>query len=133
MSGEKTHECRWEFVRTEEWGDIFGCVTCEVEVTVARGVLDVIERRRREPGAAPQAAVTPSRPDYVHCVLLGRLGVGPPRTWCGRHAGLEWVFQNASHALLHARDGGRMMLCPTCSSAIAETLAKGTWSTERPG
>lgn len=74
-----------------------------------------------------------SRPDYVHCVLLGTFVEGTDRpeyeTWCGRRTGnVEFAFVNASHAVLSARSGSRLLACEKCSKSISETLAKGTWS-----
>jgi len=75
------------------------------------------------------------RPDYVACVRTGRwtapedVGGQPTRqSWCGRMTDLaEFVFLDATHALLNARNEGRLLICPECSKAMAEVLEKGTF------
>jgi hypothetical protein len=70
------------------------------------------------------------RPEYVHCALTGMHGGDPPapllETWCGRPPE-GWEFANASHALLHGRQRGRLMLCPGCAAEIGKVLAEMTW------
>lgn len=72
-----------------------------------------------------------NRPDYVKCALTGMFD-GPDKqihdTWCGRTNVYEFAFTDASHAILNARNRGRLLLCPECSKAIAKTLEEGTWT-----
>lgn len=84
-----------------------------------------------------------SRPDDVWCCLTGRYnsgeGKGPAqrdmRTWCGREPGDDGFFLDASHAVIHADNGGYHRLCPECAAAIKAAIDKGTYveSLSRPG
>lgn len=66
------------------------------------------------------------RPHHVKCVLL-RLS-SDRNTWCGRVTPkMEFTFSDAAHALLSARHGGDMRICPACSKAMADVLVKGTY------
>lgn len=74
------------------------------------------------------------RPSWVHCALTGRYDVGRDKptlertTWCGRRApSFEFTFCDATHALLHAADGGRLQLCPECGKAIAAALENAVY------
>jgi hypothetical protein len=71
------------------------------------------------------------KPSYVHCALTGMYVEGTEtriyESWCGRQVGGEFTFMDASHAALNARHGGYLLLCPKCSTAIKEALAKGAW------
>lgn len=70
------------------------------------------------------------RPDHVKCVLLGTL-VGPQqaperKTWCEREPPRgEFAFVDPTHAILHAREGGRLLLCDECAEAMARTIGLG--------
>jgi hypothetical protein len=73
------------------------------------------------------------RPEYVRCVLLGtyRDDRLETKTWCGRDTGnAEWAFQDAGHASLTARNGGRQMICAGCSEAIVGAIRGHTWGGE---
>jgi len=87
--------------------------------------------------ATPAEAAGP-RPDYVHCALTGAFDrpvdhpLGPHReqkTWCGRKdpPESEFVFLDASHAVLSAKQGGRLLLCPDCAREMRAALDTGTW------
>ena len=54
---------------------------------------------------------------------------GDNKTWCGltRLPG-EWVFTDATHAILNARNQGRLVLCRECAlSIIAVLKAQHGW------
>lgn len=68
------------------------------------------------------------RPEYIKCVKLTSDGVivgeETNATWCGRVTGpFEFAFQDASHAALNGRNGGRLFACPDCTKAIYEALS----------
>jgi hypothetical protein len=75
------------------------------------------------------------RPDYVHCVALGYVekdedGNRNPEwgiSWCGRNIRSEFHFIDPAHALLNARRGGRLLICPECATAMLETIKNGTY------
>ena len=74
-------------------------------------------------------------PDWVHCVgredttreLLGRNLEGDQITWCSRRAWMEFIFVDATHALINGAQEGRLQTCPGCAKAIAAALEQGTW------
>lgn len=66
------------------------------------------------------------RPDYVACVLLG-MADKPRETWCGRRLSMEFHFVDATHALLNAAQGGRLLICDGCAAAIKKALEAGAW------
>ena len=72
-----------------------------------------------------------SRPEYVRCALTGMLDQHdkPERkTWCGRTlGGFEWTFEDASHAAINGKSGGRLLLCEQCFDAINAALGAGTY------
>lgn len=65
-------------------------------------------------------------PEYVKCVMTGM--ANSSESWCGRRVSMEWAFVDATHALLNARQGQRLLICPKCSKAMAEALKKGTFT-----
>ncbi len=80
-----------------------------------------------------------TQPDYVTCVLLGmfdpeRVREGDPNagrvktTWCGRENIISFAFLDASHAALHVRMKGRLLICPECSAELVKTILGGTSS-----
>lgn len=99
-------------------------------------------RSPREESAQQPTQVVAERPDWVKCALTGRhthvVPVDDPsaapirtetkeqRTWCGRTPpDHEWVFEDASHAALNGAQGGRLVLCPGCCTAIVRVLWNG--------
>lgn len=72
---------------------------------------DTIARETPHPFVAGRA-------DTVICALTGMHE--SRMTWCGRDVGVgrEWVFTDASHALLST--GSRLALCPECGAAVAK-------------
>ena len=59
--------------------------------------------------------------DGVKCALTGM--ANEQTTWCGRVPGRrEWVFTDATHATLNARQEGRLVLCRECALAIIGVL-----------
>ncbi len=68
----------------------------------------------------------------VKCVLLGIYPSGAlsSETWCGRvpsqsMQAFEWMFQDASHALLNARHLGLTLICPECADAMKSAIERG--------
>ncbi len=71
--------------------------------------------------------------DHVKCVLSGRADA-PRKTWCGKEiSSFEWVFQDSTHALLNAEQGGYLLMCPDCSRAIADTIEKAVFGDSPKG
>ncbi len=65
------------------------------------------------------------RPEYVHCVGFG-LDDNTRETWCGHDHGFgEPFFIEPTHAALHGRNKGRLMVCPECRDAIIAALRNG--------
>lgn len=62
------------------------------------------------------------RPDYVHCVKHES-----SKSWCGRDVSWEWAFEDATHAILNARNMGRLLICRECSKKLVEVIRGGTW------
>lgn len=64
------------------------------------------------------------RPEWVTCALTGKYTNDKPEqiTWCGRKIVAEFVFQDATHALLNALNKGRLVLCDQCGFAMQELL-----------
>lgn len=80
------------------------------------------------------STATEARPDYVHCVI--RAANGHPNggmTWCGRDVHREWLFQDVTHAVLNSANGGYLMTCPECATAIGAALARGTYDPDAEG
>jgi hypothetical protein len=76
-----------------------------------------------------------TRPDYVRCVSLGI----PPKsddgkqvnkdgdlTWCGRWHGPWDKCPETGSALLGARGGGYLLICPECAAAMVKAIERGT-------
>ena len=61
-----------------------------------------------------------STPEHVHCCKTGH--VKDTLTICGKPFVGEWVFQDPTHALLNAKQGGRLQLCPRCADGIQQML-----------
>jgi len=71
--------------------------------------------------------------EHVKCVLVGQAD-HPRRLWCGKEKGsFDWVFQDATHALLNAESGGRLLMCPDCAKAISAALEKGSMGNDPKG
>ncbi len=70
-----------------------------------------------------------SVPDYVNCVQVNKHDK-PTKTWCGRESSAEkeWLFVDATHAILNALREGCLLICPACAKAMKETIDKGTYS-----
>lgn len=71
------------------------------------------------------------REEHIKCVLTGKYIPGASKdvyvpehkTWCGRETiWLEWVFTDASHAVLNEAACSRLGPCPQCIEAIVTTL-----------
>lgn len=77
---------------------------------------------------ARKGAEKKRRPDYVKCIKRGDIG---KQTWCGRKP-VTFVFEEAGHAALHIRSGGRYLLCPNCASKLISVLHEGTYSPDTP-
>jgi hypothetical protein len=74
---------------------------------------------------------TPGYPEYVVCAQLGyKDDARKHESWCGRQVGNEFAFADSTHALLNARRGGRLLLCPKCGEAIAKTLELAVFGEE---
>ena len=69
-----------------------------------------------------------NRPDDVKCVQVNE-NEKPTKTWCGRgtSSGLEWVFVDATHAILNARNEGLLMICPACAKEMRRVIKMGTY------
>jgi hypothetical protein len=89
------------------------------------------------PRTPPSPEAIAQRPEYVVCALTGMYDrpeghpQGPRReqtTWCGRKNPPEFVFTDATHALLNAKQGGRLLLCSDCAGALWMALGAGTWT-----
>jgi hypothetical protein len=67
------------------------------------------------------------RPDYVTCILTGLFN--DKHTWCQRDLSLnsEFYFTDPSHALLHAHQMGRLLICPECSNKLKTILNNSTY------
>ena len=66
------------------------------------------------------------RPEYVTCV---RTGVpDDTMTWCGKNSTAEFAFLSPTHAILNAKQQGRLLICEECSAAIKEVLEEGTFT-----
>lgn len=63
-----------------------------------------------------------NRPEYVSCALKNP---PDPTTWCGRTIGREFVFQDATHAMLSK--ASRLQLCFECSEAMKDALRDVTF------
>jgi hypothetical protein len=85
------------------------------------------------PAGGHGSELTVERPDWVKCALTGRnvvpkegWPVAEQKTWCDRTPpDHEWCFTDASHAALNGANGGRMVLCPACCTAIVRALWTG--------
>lgn len=66
-----------------------------------------------------------ARPEYVKCV---RDGVYESTTsFCGRETSGGFAFTDATHAVLNARNEGRLLICPECAKAMLEAIQSGTY------
>jgi len=71
--------------------------------------------------------------DHVKCVLMAHADK-PRRTWCGKEiSSFEWVFQDSTHALLNAEQGGYLLMCPDCSKALADAVEKAVFGDSPKG
>ncbi len=108
---------------------------------VAQEQADATLRAAQARAAEEKKTMSDSRPDYVKCVLTGRYDraedhpQGPHReqkTWCGREISGEWVFEDPTHAVLNAVNGGRLLVCANCAEKIAATLHDHQWEEGPP-
>lgn len=76
------------------------------------------------------------RPEYVYCVMTGYgpLHADANKTWCDvsdKHlteaAFRGFKFGDPTHAILNARNQGRLLMCPECAAAMIKTIQSGTW------
>lgn len=50
-----------------------------------------------------------SRPEWVHCIDMGRMDERKGTSWCGRkYLGMEFHFTGLDHAALNGLQNGRM-------------------------
>ena len=64
------------------------------------------------------------QPEWVHCVAHSHLDL-KGTSWCGRRLAPGWHFADADHAAENGRQGGRLVACRECVSAICAALRNG--------
>jgi hypothetical protein len=65
------------------------------------------------------------RPEWVKCINDAHLD-NTGLSWCGcRIETFEFSFVDIGHAAMNGRNGGRLVACPECVSAICEALRNG--------
>lgn len=63
------------------------------------------------------------RPEWITCVKHD-VGESHPlrnKTWCGERA-VGFCFVSADHATYNKMNGGRLVICAECSTAIVKAL-----------
>lgn len=67
------------------------------------------------------------------CIFLGYEDLEDRTTWCGRdlrggfgNSQGEFVYHDATHALLSSRNGDNITVCRSCALAIAKQIRKAT-------
>ena len=68
-----------------------------------------------------QNSMTKERPHYITCIRDPDL----VRTWCGHKISLQFTFVDIEHALVNARNKGRLLTCPECAQVIMDELENG--------
>jgi hypothetical protein len=65
------------------------------------------------------------RPEYVHCVEHDHADL-KGTSWCGRRLwSMDWRFVDIDHAANNGLNGGRLVACPACVTAITTALRNG--------
>lgn len=64
-----------------------------------------------------------ARPEWVKCIA-DQHSDNAGLSWCGRRIeAFEFSFVDIDHAAINGRNGGRLVACPECVSAICEALS----------